>query len=49
MLTSIPENWIACKDCDLQLERVATPPGDMALSEHKTRIMGSLSRGTDIV
>ena len=27
MLTSIPENWIACKDCDLLLERVATPPG----------------------
>jgi paraquat-inducible protein A len=31
MLTSIPENWIACKDCDLLLERVATPPGGKAL------------------
>lgn len=27
----IPENWIACKDCDLLLERVETPPGDKAL------------------
>jgi paraquat-inducible protein A len=31
MLTSIPENWIACKDCDLLIERVDTPPGDKAL------------------
>ena len=31
MLTSIPGNWIACKDGDLQLERVDTPPGDKAL------------------
>ncbi len=31
MLTSIPGNWIACKDCDLLLERVATPPGGKAL------------------
>lgn len=31
MLTSIPENWIACKDCDLLIERVETPPGDKAL------------------
>ena len=30
-LTSIPENWIACKDCDLLLERVETPLGDKAL------------------
>jgi paraquat-inducible protein A len=30
-LTSIPENWIACKDCDLLIERVKTPPGDKAL------------------
>ena len=28
---SIPENWIACKDCDLLLERVETPRGDKAL------------------
>ena len=31
MLTSIPENWIACKDCDLLIERVDTPHGDKAL------------------
>jgi paraquat-inducible protein A len=31
MLTSIPENWIACKDCDLLIEQVDTPPGDKAL------------------
>ena len=31
MLTSIPENWIACKDCDLLIQRVDTPPGDKAL------------------
>ncbi len=31
MLTSIPENWIACKDCDLLLERIDIPPGDKAL------------------
>jgi paraquat-inducible protein A len=30
-LISIPENWIACKDCDLLIERVDTPPGDKAL------------------
>jgi paraquat-inducible protein A len=30
-LTSIPENWIACKDCDLLLERVTTPAGNKAL------------------
>lgn len=30
-LSSIPENWIACKDCDLLLERVDTPVGDKAL------------------
>jgi len=30
-LPSIPENWIACKDCDLLLERVDTPVGDKAL------------------
>ena len=30
-LTSIPDNWIACKDCDLLLERVDTPVGDKAL------------------
>lgn len=30
-LASIPENWIACKDCDLLLERVDTPPGEKAL------------------
>jgi len=30
-LTSIPENWIACKDCDLLIERVDTPPGGKAL------------------
>ncbi|MEN8206086.1 MAG: paraquat-inducible protein A [Pseudomonadota bacterium] len=30
-LTTIPENWIACKDCDLLLERVETPVGDKAL------------------
>ena len=29
--SSIPENWIACKDCDLLIERVATPLGDKAL------------------
>ena len=30
-LSSIPDNWIACKDCDLLLERVDTPVGDRAL------------------
>jgi paraquat-inducible protein A len=30
-LYSIPENWIACKDCDLLIERVDTPPDDKAL------------------
>jgi len=30
-LSSIPDNWIACKDCDLLLERVDTPVGDKAL------------------
>jgi len=30
-LTAIPENWIACKDCDLLLERLEAPPGDKAL------------------
>ncbi|MGB5177109.1 MAG: paraquat-inducible protein A [Gammaproteobacteria bacterium] len=30
-LTAIPENWIACKDCDLLLERLETSPGDKAL------------------
>jgi len=27
----IPRNWIACKDCDLLLERVDTPVGEKAL------------------
>jgi len=30
-LAPIPDNWIACKDCDLLLERVDTPVGDKAL------------------
>jgi paraquat-inducible protein A len=30
-LASIPESWIACKDCDLLIERVETLPGDKAL------------------
>jgi len=30
-LAPIPENWIACKDCDLLLERIETPHGDKAL------------------
>jgi paraquat-inducible protein A len=30
-LTSIPENWIACKDCDLLIERMDATPGDRAL------------------
>ncbi|MCG6898902.1 MAG: paraquat-inducible protein A [Gammaproteobacteria bacterium] len=30
-LNPIPENWIACKDCDLLIERVETPPGGKAL------------------
>lgn len=31
MLKSIPGDWIACKDCDLLLQRVAVPAGDKAL------------------
>jgi paraquat-inducible protein A len=30
-LSAIPESWIACKDCDLLIERIDTPPGDKAL------------------
>ena len=30
-LSSIPDNWIACKDCDLLLEQADTPVGDKAL------------------
>jgi len=28
---NIPESWIACKDCDLLLQRIDTPVGDKAL------------------
>jgi len=30
-LRSIPDDWIACKDCDLLLEHVDTPLGEKAL------------------